>query len=174
MPADTLTIYSSIKQPLIKRALLKGSSIAFFGMLPLIYSTLYIGPGPLSYIGMALYFFGLAMIAVGMVPYRNLTFLERHPHKLALVNNEGLIYFHKGKQTLTVPLSKIEALNYFEGKETYGIAIRIKRDVPEKIIVHNPSFNVEEFQRLSQKGFGCDLFLQYFSKRSFQQIEENL
>lgn len=172
MPIDSFSVYSSIKPDLMKRTLLRGTLIASLGMAPMVYSLLHIGPGALSHWGAILFFAGLLLIAIGMVPYRYLTSLERNPHKVSLFHNLGLVYFHKGKKTLTIPFSAIETITYKEAGQNYGIAIHLKKNPADKVVVNNPLFDMEKYQRLNQRLFGCDLFLQYFTRRSFDQIEE--
>jgi hypothetical protein len=174
MKTDTINLFSSIKPSLMKKTLFKGTFIAFLGMIPMFYSTLYLPPSILSYWGILIFFVGLGMIALGMLPYRRLTFLENHPNKLSLINNEGMIYFQKEKKTFTIPFSAVEKMVYVEEGSFYGISICLKQTPHEKIIVHNPSFDMNRYQKYSRKWYQCDLFIPYFTKRSYDQIASHL
>ena len=44
--------------------------------------------------------------------------------------------------------------------------------MPEKAVVHDASFDAEAFQNKSRKKQGCDFFLPYFSKRSYEELLE--
>jgi hypothetical protein len=58
----------------------------------------------------------------------------------------------------------------YQGSE-YGIGILLKDPIPEKILIHDTTFNIDKFQENSLVNYKSDLYFPYFSKRSFQELQ---
>lgn len=172
MNADTMTLHSSIKPSLKKKIMFRGTLISAIGLIPMFYGSLYLDVPTLSYWGVPIFFGSLGMIAVGMLPFKRLTFLENNPNKLTINDNDGFIYSHKGKKTLTIPISAIDNISYYEKNSMYGVALSLKKDLEDKIVVHNQSFDFARYSNYSKKHYQCELFLPYFSRRAFKELLE--
>ncbi|ADI39069.1 hypothetical protein [Waddlia chondrophila] len=171
MNTDSLTIRSSITSSLYKKILFRGSFFSLLGFIPLLYGSLKMDVDTLSIWGIPLFFLGTALIMFGMLPYKRVTELQKHPNEIHLVGDKSIRYDHLGKKTLTVPLSAIQSMQYLEDADLYGIKLHFKKVLKEKVIVHDPRFSMERFEKASRKRHGCDLFFPYFSKRSFNQLK---
>lgn len=88
---------------------------------------------------------GLGLIALGLIPYRRLQRLEVRPNEL-VISEHGLIYYKGGDLQWKLPYSSIQRLSFQETAWRYGIAL----DVEGRF----------------------DLFLPYFTKRSFQILDQ--
>ncbi len=170
MSADILTLRSSIKSSLYKKILFRGSFLSLLGFLPLIYGSLWMDAQALSVWGIPLFFSGIALIMFGMLPYKRVAELQKHPNQIHLIDEHSLCYDHLGKKTMTVPFSAINNIGYYESSGIYGIKLHLKNSPEEKVMVHDPRFSMERFEKASRKNYGCDLFFPYFSKRSFNAI----
>lgn len=175
MKTDSLTIRSSISPKLYKKTLFRGSFLSFLGFLPLLYGSLWMDAATLSIWGIPLFFLGMGLIMWGMLPLKRIKELQKHPNELHWIDNHTISYDHKGKKTMTIPLSSVDTLTHFEDEAIYGIKLKFKNELEHKVTVHDPRFAYERYERASQKRYGCDLFFPYFSKRSFAkfQLESN-
>ena len=170
MNADILTIRSSISSNLHKKILFRGSFLSFLGFFPLLYGSLIMDAATLSTWGIPLFFLGISLIMFGMIPYKRVTELQKHPNEIHLIDDITIRYDHLGKKTMTIPLSAIESVEYLEKERIYGIKLHLKKCPKDKVIVHDPRFSMQRFENASRKNYGCDLFLPYFSKRGFDKL----
>lgn len=171
MKADILTIRSSINKDLYKKTLFRGSFLSFLGFLPLLYGSLWMDAATLSVWGIPFFIVGMGLIMWGMLPLKRIKELERHPNELHWIDNQAICYDHKGKKTVTIPISTIENLTYFEDEAIYGIKLTFKKDMDQKVTVHDPRFAYERYEKESRKRYGCDLFFPYFSKKSYARFQ---
>ncbi|NGX61748.1 MAG: hypothetical protein K940chlam9_01237 [Chlamydiae bacterium] len=119
--------------------------------------------------GIPLFFTGLILIAIGILPYRRLTRIQLKPHEFHY-DGQSLHYYEQGKPQLRIPQNSIESLSYVEKDELYGLLIKLKRPFQEKIAILNNRFDLESFLTKSAEKFPeGDLFLPYFSERSFKE-----
>lgn len=174
MSEDILTIRSAITSELHKKILFKGSFLSFLGFIPLLYGSLRMDAATLSTWGIPLFFLGISLIMFGMVPYKRVTELQKHPNELHLLDDRTIRYDHMGKKTMTIPLSALERVEYLERDGIYGIKLYLKKSPEKKLIVHDPRFSINRFENASRKKYGCDLFLPYFSKRGFSTAFSNV
>lgn len=174
MKADILTIRSSIKPELYKKTLFKGSFLSFLGFLPLLYGSLWMDVSSLSVWGIFLFAIGIGLIMFGMIPFKRITTLQKHPNELHWINDQSISYNHLGKKMLTIPINSIQSLSYFEDSAIYGIKLNFKKQMDEKLTVHDPRFAYERYEKESQRRYGCDLFFPYFSKRGFTRLNSSL
>lgn len=171
MKPDSLTIRSSINHNLYKKTLFRGSFLSFLGFLPLLYGSLWMDAATLSVWGIPLFIVGMGLIMWGMLPFKRIKELERDPNELHWIDNHSISYDHKGKKTMTIPINSIENLTYLEGNTIYGIKLTFKKNMDQKVTVHDPRFAYERYEKESQKRYGCDLFFPYFSKRSYSKFQ---
>lgn len=124
--------------------------------------------------GIPLFIASLLLITVGLLPHRRLSKLAINPDTLDVVDN-ALIFSKKKKQILRIPTQSIASLDFQEKEQLYGISIRLKHPIPEKIEQLTPSFDLEAFVVHSRTLCeGADLFLPYFSKRTCSELNSVL
>lgn len=167
---DLLKIYSSVSPKVEKKALFKGSLIAGMGVLLLAFSGTFIKEPLLKIWGLPILIVSGALLTYGLLPYRRLTRLQKKPNEI-IVSEELFQYVENNKRQITLPLSLIKKASYLEDTNNYGIGIWLKSaENSEKIIVHDPSFDLQKKVKESERKWKCDLFFPYFSRRSFSRI----
>jgi hypothetical protein len=174
MIEEMLTLRSSVKTPLLRFVLFRGTFLAGVGSLFLFYGGLFLPVSMLNTWGILIFCVGLGLITLGLLPYRRLRRLEMQPYQLKVDNGHFLHFLSKGRLILSIPLCAIEKTLYIEKEHLYGIGIVLKHPPPERVVVHDPSFQMVKYQRKSQKRYGCDLFIPYFSRRSYSDLVEVL
>ncbi len=165
---STFKIRSCITRELKGHTVRKGGLIGGFGATSLLLGTLFL---PKSW-SPVIFLVSLVFIVIGLYPYRRLTLLESKPHTLAI---EGaLLHFSRsGKSLFKIPLSTIEQTQYVEKDHLYGVTIKLKRPIENKVVVTDQRFKFDAFATDSATRFeGCDLFLPYFSKRAHQELKD--
>ena len=171
MRPEAIKLFTSITPALLRNALLKGTVIAGIGIILLTLAGTYIPPYLLTYLGPFILFIGGGLITWGLLPYRRLYSIENSPNELIFINGKQVQFIAKGREVYTIPFEMIENLDYLKKDNIYGIAVYLKKETSKKIIVHNPRFNMAAFQKNSKKKYHCDLFIPYFSERSFNRIQ---
>jgi hypothetical protein len=170
METDRLKFRSSINKKLKRWILFKGTLIALLGILFLIWSAIYLTTSKLSTWGPIIIFTGLGLIIYGLLPYRKLTYLEMHPNEIIVDRDLSIHVKLKGKLVFSIPHGRLKSLSYFERKNEYGIAIHLQPYDLEKIVIYDLGFNLLIFQKDSLRHYDCDLFLPYFSKKTYQRL----
>lgn len=122
--------------------------------------------------GLPLFLVGMGLIAWGLIPYRRLRSLEENPYRITLDGESSMTFISKGKPLFTVPRQAIGEMGYIEEENTYGIALHLKSPLPEKLQIENATFDLAEFRERSKKEHACDLFIPYFSQRSYSTLNE--
>lgn len=203
-PISHFVLRSSIKSSLRKQTLTKGCLFGIFGGIVLLLSGSFVPLHPLEIWGFPLFLLSLGFITLGFLPYRLLSYLELHPHQLKVTEDKLYFSFSryallrwclwkkplaftpkmipslpKGRDffpntTLSIPLATVQKIFFLEETQIYGIGINFKSVIKEKIIVHQPLFKIENYIQYSQKKFGCDLFLPFFTQRSFKELNDYL
>lgn len=169
-----LKFRSSIKPELLKKTLFRGTMLGGIGIGILIIAALVLPLHILEIWGFPILVCGLLLIAIDLIPYRRLSQLELSPYELHF-NGKTLIFFKKGDALFEIDIHSIESLEYVEKNQIYGWKIRLKRPIENKIRVVAPRAQFETFySRYLQKIEDCDLFLPYFSKRSFDELKDSL
>lgn len=164
-----IKLRSTIHSELKRFKLIRGTLLGGVGILWLAYFGSFLPLQVLEIWGLPIFFIGLGLILAGLLPYRQLNKLEIHPHEIVFDEANSLNMRLYGKSTWTLPSQAIERMAYISvDRSTYGIAIWLKDSMPEKIIVHDLRFKMCQFLEISQRKQGCDLFLPYFSKTSYQ------
>lgn len=179
---------SSVLPGFMRRTLLKGSFIAGLGVFLLSVSGTFLPPQSLQTWGMLLFLVGIAFITLGLLPYRRLKRLEDKPNTIGI---EGIKWLHvtlNGKLCFSIPIDSIDRIAYIPSLDSsvqqatemaaqakvYGICIYLERPLSQKIIVQDPRFDFSNFSKKSLQAYGCDVFLPYFSPRTYLTLEQHL
>lgn len=150
--------------------LLRGSWIAGAGALMIIIAGTFLPVKFLTLWGIPIFFAGIFLIALGLLPYRRLAKLEIKPHTLTY-DGEFYIFAKQGKPLFKISEKSIQKMIYVEKGNVYGIAIWLQRPLVERVKVLQPHFNFATFAAESAERYeGCDLFLPYFSEKSLRLL----
>ncbi len=168
---QTFKIRSSIKRELKESRLKRGGLLGGLGAVFLVTGGTIVPLAQLKIWGVPIFFLSLLFIGIGLYPYRQLCRLEVKPHSLSLIG--ALLLFEKsGRPLFKIPISVIDHFAYVEQEELYGIALYLKRPLENKLVVLDHRFDCEAFISDSATHFeGCDLFLPYFSQRSYEELK---
>lgn len=172
METAETTLHSAVQPPLLRRALLRGSCLAAAGGACLLLPGIFMPLPVMQVWGLPLFLAGMGLIALGLIPYRKLKALEENPYRIILEGTSALKFTSKGKPLFTLPRVSIKQIGYTEEEKTYGIAITLKSPLPEKLRIEKEGFDLAGFRDRSLKQHNCDLFLPYFSRRSFDVVNE--
>lgn len=167
MSAEQLKLRSSVKPTLMRFVLIRGTILGFIGACLLLYGALFLPAETLKMWGFPILILALILIAVGLIPYRRLTRRERYPDEL-IVDGSNTIHFNiRGEPTFSIPLQNMERYSYLEKGRLYGLGIWLKQPEKDKIEIHNSKFDLEKYKLTSQKQYECDIFLPFFTQRSY-------
>lgn len=159
---------SSIKPSVLRQTLLKGYFLAGAGILLLILPAIFMRVKTLTFFGPFSVFLSFLLITIGLLPTRRLKKLEIFPHEISFLSDAELLFSLKRKPSFILSLNEIENLTYKDFESLYGIAFFLTKDAVIKLV--DPRFDMTRFQINSKKRYGCDLFLPYFSKTSFESL----
>jgi hypothetical protein len=169
MSEDSLILRTSISSSLKRSVLLRGTILAALGGL-VILSGGFISKGILHIWGLPLYFVGIGLIAIGLIPLRKLQLIENTPNEIH-INHELILSFRtKGKLIFSIPLASIRKIQFIDRYHVYGLALWFIQPPVHNIILFNSSIKLENLYTESKTKYNCDLFLAYFSKRSLQEL----
>lgn len=172
MEEPILKLRSSIKPALKKSVLLRGTLLGISGLALWLYGGIYLPINVLTVWGWPILILGGVLIIFGLVPYRKLTRVENKPNELILTDLEELNIYVEGIPFLKVDFENIEEMAYLDDEKRYGIGLWIKNPKTKHIIILHPLLDLNLYLKNTQKRYFCDIFLPYFSKRSFQELEE--
>lgn len=176
MEKETVVLRSTILPIVMRRSLWMGTLLGGGGVLCLFLGGAFIPLPIMKTWGPWLFLFSLTLITWGLLPYKRLKRLEEKPDTLTI---EGLRWIHfsvRGKSLFSIPIDSIEHVNYVDQGRSYGIAITLKQPLPKKLVIQDPSCDLESVFKLkrSLNLHGCDLFFPYFSRRSYESMQEYL
>lgn len=163
MSYEPLKLRSSVKSSLKRYTLIRGTLIAGLGALLIVVTGIYLPVQEMQIWGLPILIMGLGLIAFGLMPYRRLSRLENSPNEVILFD-DSFQFFSKGRKIYTVPFSSIDKTSLIDNGTDYGIAIWLKKSPEQKVIVHD--------KKLAYARKGCDIFLPYFTERSFAIFKE--
>lgn len=112
-----------------KRVLLKGMLLSFLGIILLIGMGTFATIDTLSTWGILSFFSALFLIGVGLIPYRNLTRLETHPHQL-IFDKDYLTFISTRGNHVIVAYQNIDKISYIQTPTRYGIRLGLKKGTP--------------------------------------------
>lgn len=161
---------SNVKRTVLRR----GSLFAVCGILLWVVTGALLPLPTLTTWGPGIFIIGGIFIAFGMVPYRRLTHLEDRPHRI-LIDANVLHFFHKGKELFSMPLTRIEKVEYFDDAVLYGIAVWLHPGDPTVHLTgHRKNVVIRRYVAKVRRRYGCDLFFPYFSKSAYHALASSL
>lgn len=171
------TFWSSLPRSLLRKALLKGMFIAFFGILVFALGGIFMPSSALQFWGFFLFIIAIALIRWGLHPYKQLLGLETTPHKIIIDEQADFSGFciHlivQGKEKIAIPEGSIERLSYFNGPEEYGILAHLKTTSEQKILVHDLSWKMDKLPSPFSNDSLKAIYLPYFSQRTFDELRD--
>ena len=166
-----IKLRSSIKPILLRHTLFTGSLLSGFGVSSLLISALFLPTHTLEKYGFAIVLLAFLLIGFGLIPYRKLARLEIKPNEI-IINEETLYIIFNKQPTLLIPIAVIENISYLDSKLHYGFKFSLKKPALEKMTLLNHRFKIVKWHYHSQKNYQCDLFLPYFSHRSYNEIKD--
>lgn len=143
---ETLTLRTTVTSSMLKKTLMRGCIPAFVGILLIAIGGATLPPESLQFWGLPLLAIGLGLITYGLLPYRKLSRLQLNPDQIKVFDQDHLLYIKKGTPLLSIPCEAISNIDYLEEKDRYGIVLHA----------------------------GTALFLPYFSRRSYQELQTYL
>jgi hypothetical protein len=167
-----LKLRSSIRSSLMRFVLFRGTLIAALGGTLLLYGAIALPENTLRLWGLPILLIAGGLMTIGMLPYRKLTQLEKNPYEIIAPDEKSIHFAKNGKALFIIPVESVERTAFLDRGDMYGIRIWLKRPIPQKMIVQDPKFNMEKFQKDSLKKFNCDLFLPYFSAHSYASLKD--
>lgn len=161
---------TSINPAFRKRSLFKASTVSGLAIFLLAIAGSMMPLQLLSEWGFLMLLICGTLITWSMLPYRKLERLESNPDYLWTNSKGDLVYGKQDLPILTIPLQSIDTSFFIDKKNIYGIGIVLHSHPQEKIRIHQVSFNFKTLQTSSLRKYGCDIFLPYFSERSFNEL----
>lgn len=165
-----MKIRSSIKTDLLRIVMLRGTILAAIGCLSLIFSGIFLPLNTLQFFGAPIVLSSILLITVSFYPYQKLKKLEITPHEITILDDQQFLFSWKKKPTFIVPFREIEKLINIDLAGQYGIGLFLKESAIKEITVVDPDFDILKFKASCEKNYKCNLFLPYFSKKSFELL----
>lgn len=172
MEEAVLTLRSSIKASLKKQTIIRGTILGGLGISLWLFGAIALPENTLNFWGWPILLIGGILIVIGLLPYRRLSRLENRPHEIVVTDLEELYCSMHGTPFFKIALENIEEMAYLDDENRYGIGLWIKLPKNKYIEVLYPSLVLETYLKDCQKHYFCDVFLPFFSKRSFEELEE--
>ncbi len=140
---EILKLRSVIPPHFLKKKLYKGLSLAIFGIAFLLIGGTFLPIERLDRWGFVLFSLSMALITLGLLPYRRLAQLQVKPNELLFTTNE-MIFIQRGKPAWSTQLTSIRNIEYRETKRSFGIVVILKE---------NRSFYLPYFNRHAYREF---------------------
>jgi hypothetical protein len=145
----TPSIRSTIPENLLKSALLRGSAIALGGCILLLLGLIFFDLSAFGLTSSLFFFVWISLLAYGLRPYRRLAHLQLKPSEIKWINDHQIVYYSLvEKRKMIFQIKDIKGCEFIDNKY-FGI----------KIILYKESETV-------------DVFLPYFSRRAFKELNE--
>lgn len=151
---DQISLRSVVTPMQLRAHLLSGTFKAATGAFILLIFGAFLKEPYLHLFGLPLLVIGVALICWGLIPYKQLKKLQEAPYKLT-INPHDLVIDLKKRKPIVIPHSSIASLSYKQGNNP-GIVIKLHP------VGEEPSLHKRE------------LFLPYFTTRSFEELEKAL
>jgi hypothetical protein len=166
---DILTLHTSVTTSLLHQTLIKGFFPALLGGLIIVSGGIFLPPSLLNYWGFPVFLAGIFSITYGLLPYRRLTILAGRPDMLKVIGLDSLEFYSKGHKILTIPFKGIKKITYFKNNQFYGIGLVLEPSEREFIVC---PLELNGKQKKYRQYLNSDIFLPYFSRRSFEEFED--
>lgn len=172
---NILFCYISQKQKFL--ALRKSLYFGFLGFI-----LIFISPNLPSFLEIKSFKFlsllGIFFIIYGSLPYKQLSFLESHPHKIVM-EQKFLIFYFFNLPLIKLSKDSINEIKYFSKKNHFGINLSIKiNDKKTKIIfLEKRKKIIQKFLKknlLEKTEDKITIFFPYFNENSFKKLKENI
>jgi hypothetical protein len=168
MNEQTYKFRSSIHSSLKKQTLLRGSFIAALGALLIACGGIFLTVQQLGRWGIIIYGLGIALIALGLIPYRRMCRLEECPDQL-VVSEDGLwSYYRRNKLIFTLPQKNIKKIDYIDNKSWYGISIACCTVKKLKMKI----YDFKTAKKFFCKKKSAQIFLPYLSRNTYNALNE--
>lgn len=129
---------------------------------------------PFSLLTTCFFLISCLLIALGLVPYRRLLLEEIHPNEIHF-DGEELFFLQKKNAIFKLKREHIENIHFLEKKGEYGISLQIKKPFQEQVIVLTSKGRFLRYlarcKRIDNIG---DLYLPFFTRRSYKELIESL
>lgn len=122
MQDQPIILKTNVDSSLKRRVLLRGSLLGALGAFIILFSGMFMPKAWLTVWGLPLFLGGLALIWLGLRPYRYLSRLELKPAEIHLWENR-LTYKHSGKVRLSIPISEIKKIDFYKDHTPFGMVI---------------------------------------------------
>jgi len=162
------TLRSSISKELKQKTIKRGAPFALCGASLLLVAAFL----PLSFLksfGFALFAISCILIAIGLVNYRRLLYLELNYFELQ-VGEHHMTFCQKGRSIFTVEHTSIQKLEFKQTQAHYGIEVWLLPPIQNSVRVHIPKRKFRLF--LSKWKYESDLFLPFFTEKSLQELKK--
>jgi hypothetical protein len=173
MQTPYLILKTSVKSSLKRSVLFRGTLLASLGGLLILFGSFF-SKGVLTSWGLPLYLIGIYLISLGLLPHRKLLLLETSPNEIHINSVLILIFKVKGTTLFSVPCVSLTKMSYIEKGSDYGIAFWFSNSSFKNVLIYSHKVKLDDLQSESKKKYGCDIFLPYFSKRSYTEMVEFL
>ena len=120
--------------------------------------------------GLFIFLISFFLIVIGLLPYKRLSVHTQNPDKIKIIECDVLEFYLKGNKILAIPVENIKELLFLEKNQIYGIGIFLKSKI--SLTSHLWTFQFQKAQNKFHTLLKTDLFLPYFSKRSFEELQE--
>ncbi len=117
---DTITLYTTIKPSLYRKALLISSMMGVLGALLLVFATLFIPQKQLEFLGPILGLFSLLLIGFGFRPFLKIKKMDSKPIPLKLTK-DGIFW-----KNVRIVTKNVAETRYIDSEKSYGIEITSK------------------------------------------------
>lgn len=172
MNAEPQLFYSGIRSRLKHTVLFRGLLFAIFGISLWLVVGAFASMQFLHTWGFGAFLVGGGLMAFGVVPYRQLVDVENNPHRLVIIPGEAVHFFHKGKPLYSIPVQNIAKVEYRDSTALYGVAVWLKQRDNTPIIIYRSRIDPQAYVARVQKRYHCDLFLPYFPRATYTNLEE--
>lgn len=172
MEEPILKLSSSVRPSLKKSTIIRGTILGGLGVALWLYGGIFLTIETLTIWGWPILLIGGILIVLGLFPYRKLIRLENKPNEIVVTDLEELHFSLQGVPMFNVELENIEEMAFLDDDKRYGIGLWIKNPKTKYITVLHPSLDLNIYLNNCQKDYFCDLFFPFFSKRSYQELEE--
>ena len=170
---EEVIVQSQVDSGLVARTLARGSAVAGLGIVIILIAGIEMPPEQLALWGIPILLLGLALIALGLIPYRIISRRRDTPDLLS-ITDEGMTYTQGGKPTLTIPFDTLSRVSFLDQAPAYGVLIQLKEHPAEKVHVHTRDYDALRIRHKTRRRFGADLFFPFFLKSEFDELRRGL